>query len=439
MSATILLFGCADDFNTSSVEPIEGTFSRTDDRDEPVTIGSCEGNPTDLTLGYNIFVKELLQVQSGDCEGPAVAGSFRSNGSSYSFANINAGSFFSGDDEAPTALYVEGQVELNGRVKVNRNGFVKLGDPTGLTIYDIDQNGVEVNTRITDNGYDSNNVIELSTKQSEASVLGEVAIDIDAAFEELEQLSSNLSEQESTANFEIASDRKAFINNSADALSVVHVDAFDLDRVQEIKFEFTPTASAPVVINVSGVGEQAVRFGQQLNSANNYVLFNIYEAEKFTIKSGSASIYGTIFAPKVDVVKIASNNIDGQVIAKSFDHKSGEVHYKQFEASILGGAVCASTPTPNPVECNEIIAPLLIFTQTITVQNGAYEGPATIRCLNPSLEQIGSATEVVFVRGVTDYLLPREAFTVPGDYFIEVIQPDGLACRSVSVFIFGGE
>ncbi|WP_257866509.1 collagen-binding domain-containing protein [Flavobacterium sp. J372] len=69
-----------------------------------------------------------------------------------------------------------------------------------------------------------------------------------------------------------------------------------------------------------------------------HLIYNSYNTTQLNIVSGNA-IEGTVFAPFANVDKSGNqSNLEGQVIAKSFTHSGGEVHYAVFTPSVTGCA-----------------------------------------------------------------------------------------------------
>nr|BFF22635.1 hypothetical protein GCM10025732_06000 [Glycomyces mayteni] len=79
-------------------------------------------------------------------------------------------------------------------MRVEGDGYVKVGDMTGTDVVNNDVNGAVVNTRLTAQGagYDSTPRIELTTRQPEASVGPASPIDFDAAFAQLRANANDL-------------------------------------------------------------------------------------------------------------------------------------------------------------------------------------------------------------------------------------------------------
>ncbi|MCE6987578.1 choice-of-anchor A family protein [Dyadobacter sp. CY323] len=65
------------------------------------------------------------------------------------------------------------------------------------------------------------------------------------------------------------------------------------------------------------------------DSKGSYVVFNFPDATKDLTLKG-AVIYGSILAPQANVFKRNNGNLNGQVIAKTFDHKGDEIHFWPF-------------------------------------------------------------------------------------------------------------
>jgi choice-of-anchor A domain-containing protein len=81
-------------------------------------------------------------------------------------------------------------------------------------------------------------------------------------------------------------------------------------------------------------------------------MYNFYNTTQLNITNGSG-IKGTVFEPFADIVKGSGNqsNIEGQVIANSFTHSGGEVHYAIFSPVAAGVAPTANCSVANATQC----------------------------------------------------------------------------------------
>ena len=98
----------------------------------------------------------------------------------------------------------------------------------------------------------------------------------------------------------------------------------------------TGTWDAP---NFSGIGiTQAKR-----------ILIALPNATTFTLDPSSATVEGTILAPRAAVSLQTRSNVEGSVIAASFSHTGcGEIHHAPFEGAEPPPPTPTPTPTPTP-------------------------------------------------------------------------------------------
>lgn len=128
------------------------------------------------------------------------------------------------------------------------------------------------------------------------------------------------------------------------------VSADDLAHLSEISFANAPTASTPLLVNVTG----GVFSGGMPNLAGisgaqaPYLLWNFPSATQIVV-DGGASLEGTLYAPNAALLWQETQNIEGNVIAKSFVHgqplRDGiapqEIHDFPFATTLM----CQPAPT----------------------------------------------------------------------------------------------
>ncbi|MCB0643548.1 MAG: choice-of-anchor A family protein [Phaeodactylibacter sp.] len=275
----------------------------------------------------------------------------------YRVANNEPGDFYVGMDAQPTSLLVNGYVEFLGGMglRVNQNGYVKIGDCTGATIYNQDQNNASVNTRITGGAYNQNPAIQLSTQQPEASVCESDLLDFELAFTLLRANSYGIGE--CTTNVKLLDQNGNPITNTTgdfppnmkieilpDVVNVWDLSIDALNSIPNLTFVNQPTATSPLVINVYGEG--GIYDWQPFNAAGiggtvaPFILFNIIDVEALLVM-GSNTVWGTILAPNSNVRISNPNNVEGQVVAMELLIMAGEVHHRLFEGIV---PLCAVVP-----------------------------------------------------------------------------------------------
>src|SRR6185295_7389653 len=69
------------------------------------------------------------------------------------------------------------------------------------------------------------------------------------------------------------------------------------------------------------------------------------------VSADSATVEGSILAPRAAVSLLTRSNVEGQVIAASFSHTGGgEIHHAAFDGEIKCVTVITPTPTPTPTK-----------------------------------------------------------------------------------------
>jgi choice-of-anchor A domain-containing protein len=119
--------------------------------------------------------------------------------------------------------------------------------------------------------------------------------------------------------------------------NIWNITGADLDNISNLKFGVNglPSNTKTLIINVNATGTfnyTPSTFELQRSHAK-YIIWNFYNATTLNL-SGNV-LEGSVLAPLADVTK-AVNNIEGQVIAKSYTQNgSGETHVATFEGIYL--------------------------------------------------------------------------------------------------------
>lgn len=357
-------------------------------------------SPTAAAQRFNIFVKGNATLQSNETEGPiAVGGNVTTNQYQISFNNQH-GVFFV--NNASIGLAVRGAVKLNsGSLMVNGNNYVKIGNwspsdasGTNLKVWYKDNNNAASTIRITETSaqyWDTPNITinaninTWSPSVSESvnpvceNVFGTGAnqIDIDGAFttfikrsNQLKEMADNLPIRDQNGNIMAAAPMGPYLDPNVignnpkiivdpNKVNVLTVSAAVWNKIGNSNVEGIPQGpqlgqtspgnSFALIINIvdfptfcGATGSNKINFpgfGGLSDSQGSYVIYNFPDATKGLTLGGNAQISGTIFAPQADIVKENNGNINGQIIGKSFVHKSDEVHFWPFLPSV-----------PEPVE-----------------------------------------------------------------------------------------
>lgn len=300
---------------------------------------TCE-NPLNASLGYNAFIRNATTVKGGDTEGPiAIGGDLTMSGIITIAAHTGGEHAFNGDSE-PSSLVVNGKVIYDSGEGIHLNhGYVKVGNMSGSSVHDIDLNSASVNTRVTSGAYDAKPRIQVQRKQEGNTVSKSNVINLEAAFTDF--IAKAMAWSSLSANVVVSSDYKIIL--APNKVNVINLTAAELLGLPYLTFENAPDVNTPVIINVN----TASTFDWNVFNMNNigdqhgrFILWNFYNAQNITL-NGGGTLVGTLFAPKADVTKNSSGNINGQVIAANYNHIGGELHHHPFEP-------CIEVENPDP-------------------------------------------------------------------------------------------
>jgi len=269
------------------------TVGNENSTEEPIPFNNCD-NPLENALAYNAFVRYEAHLKNGDTEGPiAIGGDLTMKGIITIAAQTSGSNYFNGDAQA-SSLVVGGKVIYDTGDGIHLNtGFVKVGDLNGSSVFDTDLNNASANTRLTSSGYetfprvDQNNKITLTQGQ----------------------------------------------------VNVLNLTGSKVLSMPYLTFENQPNANTPLIINVDVAGDfdwNVFNINAIGDQHGRFIIWNFFNASTVTLEGGG-TLVGSLFAPKANVIKNSSGNINGQVIAKNYYHNSGELHQHPFEG-------CVETP-----------------------------------------------------------------------------------------------
>jgi choice-of-anchor A domain-containing protein len=318
-------------------------------------------NPVSGNQGFLVVTEGDAVLAGNESEGAVAVGGDLVFGD-YNVAAHTPGSHTAEGDEHPTALLVNGRVDFGaseGDLKVLQNGYVKVGAAADADISTTDHNGAQVNTVVAGpGGRGTTPRVSLTVRQPRESVTGG-ALDVAGLFPAYRERSAGLAACEggvvplrtgdgSEALPPFEQGANVTLPLARGAQNVWNVAAEDLAALEVITFGDAPGPDAPLLVNVdtSGVGG---RFewrtpnmaGIGLEQAR-YVLFNFGDATAVTFTPDSRTVEGTVFAPDAKVRWLSPGNIEGNVIAASFEHGSpsegvvgnGELHNGDFSAEL---------------------------------------------------------------------------------------------------------
>jgi choice-of-anchor A domain-containing protein len=350
-------------------------------------------SPTQPAQGFNVFAENGLTLVTNESEGPIACGGDLTIRGNYQVAVHNAGTFMVND--VKIGLLVGGKVNYTSgnALQVNQNGYVKIGDGSGSHVWYYDQNNAASPIRITPTAnYDSSPRIMLQANSNQLGVsvnnnpvFQGGLIDFASAFQAMREKSLSISQ--CTSNAQLTNPNGQSIPNTnlpnqvkinmQDGINYLNISGNDLNNVQVFTFNQQPSASKILVINVDAAGTFNWNVWNQAGIGFQqcpYIIYNFYNTTQLNI-TGGATIEGTVFAPFANIDKTGNqSNVEGQVIAKSFIHAGGEVHYAVFAPSLAG---CAVVVGEEPVaEFNVNNASQCLNTNQFTFNNSSNTGSA---------------------------------------------------------------
>jgi choice-of-anchor A domain-containing protein len=230
-----------------------------------------------------------------------------------------------------------------------------------------DQNNGPVPTEVVSQGdvYNQNPSVQLVTHQSTA-VDDSSSIVFGSAFTSLVNDSVTLGGCAGSVSLTIdgtagtpvpepiPSGTNADVTLAAGTTNVLDISSTDLNNIDTLTFPSPPSASTPLLINVTTGGTFDDWKTPNFSGAQApYILINFPDATSLGQVAGGHDVQGTIDAPRAAFTDLSSAANDGQVVAAS---------YKQGQAATDGGDVfdqpfaatlsCDSsvTPTPSPTD-----------------------------------------------------------------------------------------
>ncbi|WP_419999091.1 collagen-binding domain-containing protein [Streptomyces boninensis] len=317
-----------------------------------VTSRAPIGNPMAGNNGFSTIVRGDALLGSTEMEGPTAIGGNLRFGPGYNVALHTPGSWTAPGDSEPTALLVNGQVDLadsatSGVLRVI-SGYTKVGDTTGVSIADEDSNGASVNTRVVADGagYDSTPRIEMTTRQPVDSVGPQPDLmDFDSIFDTYKERARAIAACPN--NVDLNGGR---ITLAPDRTNILHITGDQLNDLSELTFLNKPTKSGPLAIVVDTTATGGTYSWDVPNMAGvsgedaPYILWDFPDATDITIASGD-SIEGTIYAPSAKLTDIDPANIEGDIAVDELvagpmssptdpPVNAGEIHYFPFDAEL---------------------------------------------------------------------------------------------------------
>ena len=411
-------------------------------------------SPTVPAKNFNVFTLGNTTLTTNESEGPIAIGGDLTITGSYQVAIHSAGTFLVGNK--PIGLLVNGKVnyQSGNSVQVLSNAYVKIGNANGSTVWYADQNNATPPIRITPNSnYNSSPRIELNSNAPSLGVsvnnnpvFQSNLLDFNAAFQTMK--ASSLSISQCTQNIQLTNPNGQSITNATltnqvkinlqSGINYWNITGAQLNSVDEISFNnVKPSASKVLVINVDASGTFNWDVWNQGGIGFQdcpYIMYNFYNTTTLNITNG-ASIEGTIFAPFADIFKGSGNqsNIEGQVIANSFSHSGGEVHYAIFSPSVTGCATPPVVGVPPTTNFNVNNANQCLNTNSFDFTNTSNTGN-TVQPNDPLsyVWEFGDSTTSTLMN-------PTKVYASAGNYTIKLTTTNtyGSDVKTIQVAVYG--
>ncbi|MCP2322647.1 choice-of-anchor A domain-containing protein/LPXTG-motif cell wall-anchored protein [Hamadaea flava] len=329
--------------------------------------------------GFLVLVEQDAQFWAHEVEGTVAVGGDLLVGGNFTTLTQSTNPFTIPGDGAPTALIVNGKVDLANstagvEMHVTGGGYMKIGDLSGVVVRDTDNNNASALTRLVPaDDYNAKPDVEVAVHQPASSVGPTVPLDVAGLFPTYRSISTqlaticpeNVTPTNSAGNpltSPYAPGTRAFVTLTPGEANIWNVSAADLNNVTELTFTNQPTADTPLIVNVdtTGVGGDFAWDSPTLPGVDSlqapYILWNFPDATSLQHVGGD-SLEGTLYAPRADFVDLDPSNIEGAVVVKSLVMGSGrvdggEVHLFPFAATIECEDV---SPTPSPTISGSII------------------------------------------------------------------------------------
>lgn len=320
-----------------------------------VSITTCNSstsfNPFSDANGFNVFTKGALEFKGGEVEGAvAGGGNLTLNGASRIAIN-NSGSYPNAfGNSSNYSLVVGGRMYYtSGGVSYINNGFLNLASTTGTTLWAKDPNNANVNLRATSNaqsgwnGYNSQPALQVQQQQTVASATSSSGLNFASTFTDV-VANANL-----IASYSAASPCNASLNIISisgtspsitlvdNKINVINITGSYFSTLSQITFNNKPTATRPVIFNISGTAGYTFNNFQAVGISNNdapYILYN-FSAVTGTIQmNGGNTLYGSVLIPNGKFIWNNSNNVEGQILANLFTLNAGEIHYNPYNVCL---------------------------------------------------------------------------------------------------------
>lgn len=316
----------------------------------PVTLGTVPA----ANGGFSVFVEGDTLLAADESEGSIATGGDLTFASTYNVA-------FQTDigRTGGIGLLVGGEIvwpSTQNVLRVEQGQIRVFGDPATFDLRDTDQNGVpDLPWRVVPEGaaYESEPRVEGRIGQDPTTVDDPVAgLDLTAAFTRYRALSTELAACPVNTRLLDANGNpvtlpappgtNAVLQLTPGVTNVLTISGPDLGSLSTLGFSPVPTASTPLVVNV--LGERLDGRAPQLTGVGGvqapYILWNLPEATSARY-TGAGAVEGTVYAPFADLSWDTTINLQGNVIARNFEHATGtfgtaprELHDFAFDTTV---------------------------------------------------------------------------------------------------------
>ncbi|CAM2973720.1 collagen-binding domain-containing protein [Rariglobus hedericola] len=307
-----------------------------------------------LTSGYGVMTMGNATVGGnyGDTQGGiAVGGNLTISGGDSQWAeHSSAGS-------KPT-FYVAGQLNLTGNQEIRiKNGYAYLPNATGTW------NAADKRLTLSSGGkvYTGGSSDPLAGTDPR-STSGGAPWNWAALNSSLVNVSNALAAASSTGTIGVSGQNMTFnTNGQTSGVAVFTLDGskfqgtiydangdgvFDQNNERISNFAVNIPADMVYVINVVNFGGKTLLDGINTNTdtdSNSRLLWNIIPSNgntgTVTLGKDGSTFNGSVLAPLVDVKNNNGTATNGQIIAGSYTHNGGELHYTEFSAPVSFSAV----------------------------------------------------------------------------------------------------
>ncbi|WP_435356044.1 PA14 domain-containing protein [Emticicia sp. SJ17W-69] len=372
-------------------------------------------NPITGNQGFQVLTEgNFTSTGSHHIHGPLAVGGNLVINSSVGEINMDAtGSYvFPGDGSTTTGLLVKGGITWTaGYLRVLNSKYIHIGSSTGSLSGD---NGTNSATQVypTSTAYNNAKRIEGTIDQTPSpAVFQTIGFDFTTLFNTYRTKASTMAASANnvqlynTSNVAISgnnvtSSQSVRINSLITGINYLDLTTTSLTNISELVFNEQPSASqiliisVPISANYTWNNVNMTGLGGSTNGP--YILWNFYGTTSYNLTINQASlVVGTVFAPNMNVIKTGTGDIDGNLIAKTAQLGTGEIHNYQFEGNLSCVAPIIAASSNSPVVTG---SPLNLVSGSNSGTSYAWTGPSsfTSASQNPTLSSATTAMSGIY-------------------------------------------